>query len=138
MKAYAFDSNGFYVSTFAPQLDPLETAKRKMKIYLIPPHATPLPPPTLGEGEVARWLGSAWAVEAFVQASDPSIPDPGFKVPEITPEEVQHNAAMAQTMQEHQAKINEAVERLRLAKAKGLKAAASPKVLEDLMFIMGV
>lgn len=138
MKVYAFNSDGFHVGTFEPQLDPLESQKKKKKVYLIPPYSTEVAPPKLAEGEVARWNGKQWKVEPAVEAGPPSIPDPNAgKVPvvsgldEVTPE-------AAREMHEHETKMREAIERVRVAKAKGLKAADSPKILEDVLFILGV
>lgn len=138
MKAYAYDSNGFHVATFEPQLDPLESAKAKSKVYLIPPYATTVTPPVVVEGKVARWLGSAWVIEDYVEPAPPSIPDPGFKVPESEPETPESREMLAQAMQGHQDKLDKAVESIRAARAKGIKSADAPKVLEDLFTILGV
>lgn len=138
MKVHAFDANGFHIGSFEPQLDPLESQKKKKKVYLIPPYTTEAAPPVVTEDEVARWTGKQWQILPRPEQAVPSIPDPHAEaavpeqvVAELTPE-------AAREMQEFEDKRREALERIKAAKAKGLKASDSPKILEDVLFILGV
>lgn len=130
MKIYHHDSDGLFFGVSVARLDPLETKKQKKPVHLLPANATFTAPPEIPEGKLARWTGVVWLLE--------DVPVIVEEVPESPPEPTEEDLNAAREMQAHQVKINEAVERVRLAKAKGLKAADSPKVLEDLMFIMGV
>lgn len=57
MQVYQTDGTGFYIGPVNADRSPLEPSK-----FLIPGGAVTSAPPTLSEGQRARWAGDAWEV----------------------------------------------------------------------------
>jgi hypothetical protein len=75
MRIFHYDETGLYVGEGIAKPSPLEPGR-----YLVPARATDLQPPAVGEGERARFDGSAWQIEQIPEPEPESVPD-------LTPEE---------------------------------------------------
>ena len=130
MKVYSYDENGYLDGISEARLDPLESTKKK-PVYLLPARATFTAPLEGKPGHWQRWTGKAWKSEPIPVAEVPAEP----VSPESEPSEAELNAA-----RDVQAKLmasqSAAIERIKSAKAKGLKPADCPKVLEDIISIL--
>ncbi len=83
MKIYHYDrATGIYIGESQARLDPLETAKQKANVYLLPAHATFTAPPIIPEGTQAVFASGKWNLEDI-----PKPPEP-VKPPEPTAEEI--------------------------------------------------
>lgn len=79
MKLYYYDENGYYRAMSEAFLDPLETELQGKEVWLIPPHATTIEPPSSAEGHIIKFNGKTWELE--------KMPDPEPE-PELTLEEL--------------------------------------------------
>ena len=59
MKAYKYDSLGFYAGECECQLNPLETKAQGKEVYILPANAT-CTKPTTKKGYTPRWNGEKW------------------------------------------------------------------------------
>jgi hypothetical protein len=99
MRIYHYDENGLFVGEGIAQPSPLEPGR-----FLVPARATDLQPPAVGEGERARFDGSAWQIEQIPEREPESVPD-------LTPEEQReaNNAPIMAQILELEAKQARAV-----------------------------
>lgn len=67
MNVYQTDLNGVYVGTTTADQDPLDGTN-----WLIPAGCVETAPPTVTDGQLAKWTGTKWAVENIPVAK----PDP--------------------------------------------------------------
>jgi hypothetical protein len=51
---------GEYLSKGAARRDPMESRRRGADVWLVPAHATVIPPPTAGDNEKAIWRNGGW------------------------------------------------------------------------------
>lgn len=79
MKLYYYDDNGYYSAMSEAFLDPLETELQGKEVWLIPPHATTIKPPSSLDGYKPKFNGKAWKLEKI------PVPEPE---PELTLEEL--------------------------------------------------
>lgn len=79
MKLYYYDENGYYSAMSEAFLDPLETELQGKEVWLIPPHATTIEPPSSADGHIIKFNGKTWELE--------KMPDPEPE-PELTLEEL--------------------------------------------------
>lgn len=79
MKLYYYDENGYYRAMSEAFLDPLETELQGKEVWLIPPHATTIEPPSSADGHIIKFNGKTWELE--------KMPDPEPE-PELTLEEL--------------------------------------------------
>lgn len=79
MKLYYYDENGYYRAMSEAFLDPLETELQGEEVWLIPPHATTIEPPSSADGHIIKFNGKTWELE--------KMPDPEPE-PELTLEEL--------------------------------------------------
>lgn len=79
MKLYYYDDNGYYCAMSEAFLNPLETELQGKEVWLIPPHATTIKPPSSIDGYKLKFNGKAWKLE--------KIPGPEPE-PELTLEEL--------------------------------------------------
>jgi len=72
LQVYSYHpATGLYVGTDVAFTDPLTPGE-----YLIPASATPIEPPTPGEGELVRWNGSEWVKEPIPVIEPEPAPEP--------------------------------------------------------------
>lgn len=83
MKLYYYDDNGYYSAMSEAFLDPLETELQGKEVWLIPPHATTIKPPSSVDGHIIKFNGKTWELEKM---PDPD-PDPEPE-PELTLEDL--------------------------------------------------
>jgi hypothetical protein len=93
MIVYQTDINGFYVGSTVADVDPMDATN-----YLIPAGCVTDTPPTLGDGQLAKWDGSAWLL-----VDPPIAPSPV----ELTIEQIR--ASMTCTQLQGQLAIGEAL-----------------------------
>lgn len=79
MNLYYYDKNGYYSAMSEAFLDPLETELQGKEVWLIPPHATTIEPPSSADGHIIKFNGKTWELE--------KMPDPEPE-PELTLEEL--------------------------------------------------
>lgn len=79
MKLYYYDENGYYRAMSEAFLDPLETELQGKEVWLIPPHATTIKPPSSIDGYKLKFNGKTWKLE--------KIPGPEPE-PELTLDEL--------------------------------------------------
>lgn len=79
MKLYYYDDNGYYSAMSEAFLDPLETELQGKEVWLIPPHATTIKPPSSIDGYKLKFNGKTWKLE--------KIPGPEPE-PELTLDEL--------------------------------------------------
>lgn len=65
MLAYQIDGNGIFIGVCNRQIDPLETIKQGVDVYLVPAGAITVEPPSFEEGQYARWTGDEWVIETI-------------------------------------------------------------------------
>lgn len=65
MKLYYYDDNGYYSAMSEAFLDPLETELQGKEVWLIPPHATTIKPPSSIDGYKLKFNGKAWKLEKY-------------------------------------------------------------------------
>lgn len=83
MKIYHYDrETGIYIGESEARIDPLETAKQKKDIYLLPAYATFTAPPVIPEGKQAAFISGKWVLEDIPKPPEPEKP------PEPTEEEI--------------------------------------------------
>lgn len=68
MKLYYYDETGYYSAMSEAFLDPLETKLQGKDVWLMPPNATTIKPPSSIDGHKLKFNGKAWEQE--------KIPDP--------------------------------------------------------------
>lgn len=74
MKLYYYDNNGYYIAMSEAFLDPLETKLQGKNVWLMPPNATTIEPPSSVAGHIIKFNGKGWELE--------KMPDPE---PELEP-----------------------------------------------------
>lgn len=79
MKLYYYDEKGYFTTTSPAFLDPLETEMQGKDVWLIPPSATTIEPPSSADGHIIKFNGKTWELE--------KMPDPEPE-PELTLEEL--------------------------------------------------
>ena len=79
MQVYQTDSNGFFVSEATADRSPLEK-----DTWLIPRGCVTEKPPTLEEGQSAKWEGGAWVIVSHEPEPEPETPvkDPADEIRE--------------------------------------------------------
>lgn len=79
MQVYQTDENGYFVGETYADPDPLESGS-----WLIPGGCVAVAPPTMSDGQKAKWQSGRWVVE------EPVEPEPE---PEPTPQEIESQLA---------------------------------------------
>lgn len=65
MKLYYYDENGYYRAMSEAFLDPLETELQGKEVWLIPPHATTIEPPSSADGHIIKFNGKTWELDTL-------------------------------------------------------------------------
>ncbi|MCX5828772.1 MAG: hypothetical protein NTV58_12355 [Deltaproteobacteria bacterium] len=82
MKIYHWHPDTYeYLGTSEARIDPLETAKTRETVYMIPAHATPDQPPQTGANQAARRINNdAWEVVDDYRGQEYWDKDTGEKI----------------------------------------------------------
>lgn len=70
MKIYHHDESGYLIGQGNADADPLEAGR-----WLVPARAVTVAPPTVPDGQRAKWSGAGWLLEA-IPAPEPEPPGP--------------------------------------------------------------
>ena len=79
MKLYYYDDNGYYSAMSEAFLKPLETKLQGKAVWLIPPNATTIEPPSSIDGHIIKFNGKAWELEKMPD----SEPEPELTLDEL-------------------------------------------------------
>lgn len=63
MKAYIYDSQGYFEREDVAQIDPLETKTAGREIFIMPANSIDIEPPPEKDGFKIKWNGSEWIYE---------------------------------------------------------------------------
>lgn len=77
MKLYYLTENGYYSATSEAFLDPLETELQGKDVWLMPPNATVVQPPTEKDGYKSKFNGEKWVREKIPEPVP--VPEPGME-----------------------------------------------------------
>jgi len=88
MKAFSFDTDGFYVGEVNRQKSPLEPG-----VWLLPASSTDVQPPECQENEKAMWDGSEWIIVSLPELEQP-ITEPPRSAQELINDEALSYLAM--------------------------------------------
>ena len=65
MKAYIYNSKGYFEREDVAQIDPLETKAAGREIFIMPANSTETKPPEEKDGFKIKWNGSEWIYEGI-------------------------------------------------------------------------